>query len=213
VPASIFELIDQLAKRGQPRGWWDQSCASSRYRSSEQDRPGPRRLSRPMRARGCSRSLRGSAAASRKRGPGSGRLARAIDPHTRRFGDESILSEASTVCAFLRDPASACHDLPRAVTHLVGRIADRATYDALRRSAARPRNTDRARTLLLAAASALDSRLPRTRSRLSHGRSSHEPHHNLIFRVAGGASRARFGICPKQFPRLGGQARPSFAKM
>jgi len=85
VPASIFELIDQLANEDS-RAVWTRSCASSRVIDHlEQDRPGRAAFQAYAALAAAAGLCADRLAASRKRGPGSGRLARAIDPHTRRF--------------------------------------------------------------------------------------------------------------------------------
>ena len=59
-----------------------------------------------------------------------------------QYGDAAVLTEAKRRFAvFLKDPASLSTDLREPVTHLVGRTADRATYDTLLELARKTTNT------------------------------------------------------------------------
>ena len=84
------------------------------------------------------------------------RLVRALG----EFGDEAVLTEAKRrFAAFLKDPASLSTDLREPVTHLVGRTADRATYDTLLALGRKTTNTSERVRYYSAAASALDPTL------------------------------------------------------
>ena len=73
------------------------------------------------------------------------------------FGDEAILAEAKRrFAAFVKDPASLSTDLRGPVTHLVGRNADRATYDTLLALGRKTTNTDERVRYYSAVASARD---------------------------------------------------------
>jgi aminopeptidase N len=76
------------------------------------------------------------------------------------LGDEDILAEAKRRFAeFVRDPASLRPALREPVTHLVGRTADRATYDLLRERARTTTSTDERQRYYSALAAARDPAL------------------------------------------------------
>ena len=78
------------------------------------------------------------------------------------LGDAAVIAEARRrFDAFRADPASLPPNLRDAVTSLVGRNADRATYDTLLALARKSTNTDERARYYLAAASALDPALAR----------------------------------------------------
>jgi hypothetical protein len=76
------------------------------------------------------------------------------------LGDEAILAESkSRFAAFLQDPSTLRTGLREPVTHLVGRTADRASYEALHQLARRTTNTDERVRYYAALAAALDPAL------------------------------------------------------
>jgi hypothetical protein len=78
------------------------------------------------------------------------------------FGDEAIITEARRRFAlFVKEPASLSTALRGTVTSLVGRNADRATYDTLLALARKTTNTDERVRYYSAAASARDPELAR----------------------------------------------------
>ena len=78
------------------------------------------------------------------------------------FGDDAIVAEARRRFAlFVKDPASLSTELRGTVTSLVGRHADRATYDTLLALARKTTNTDERVRYYSAAASARDPELAR----------------------------------------------------
>src|SRR5262249_56560622 len=78
------------------------------------------------------------------------------------FGDEAVLAEASRrFDAFLQDAASLPPNLRDTVTHLVGRGADRATYQTLLDLGRKSTNTEERVRYYSALAGALDPALAR----------------------------------------------------
>jgi aminopeptidase N len=76
------------------------------------------------------------------------------------FGDEAVVAEAKRrFAAFLKDPASLPASLHDPVAHIVGRTADRATYDNLLALGRKATSTDERVRYYSAAASALDPEL------------------------------------------------------
>jgi len=76
------------------------------------------------------------------------------------FGDDEIIAEAKRRFAvFVKDPASLSTELRGTVTSLVGRYADRATYDTLLALGRKTTNTDERVRYYMAAASARDPAL------------------------------------------------------
>jgi len=79
------------------------------------------------------------------------------------FGDDAIMAEARRRFAlFVKDPTSLPTELRGTVTNLVGRHADRATYDTLLALARKTTNTDERVRYFSAAASARDPELARS---------------------------------------------------
>ncbi len=73
------------------------------------------------------------------------------------FNDEAIIAEAQRRFAdFLADPTTLPTNLRAPVTHIVGRAADRATYDTLLARARKATNADERNRYYSAAAAALD---------------------------------------------------------
>jgi aminopeptidase N len=78
------------------------------------------------------------------------------------FGDEAIIAEARRRFAlFVKEPASLSTELRGTVTNMVGRYADRATYDTLLSLGRKTTNTDERVRYYSAAASARDPELAR----------------------------------------------------
>ena len=76
------------------------------------------------------------------------------------FGDDEIIAEAKRRFArFVKDPASLSTELRGTVTNLMGRYADRATYDTLLTLGRKTTNTDERVRYYMAAASARDPAL------------------------------------------------------
>jgi aminopeptidase N len=76
------------------------------------------------------------------------------------FGDDAIITEAKRRFAgFVKDPASLSTELRGTVTNLVGRYADRVTYDTLLALGRKTTNTDERVRCYMAAASARDPAL------------------------------------------------------
>ena len=163
-PATFFGLVDRLAADDSRRGLGPGHPRLHPDRSSGMGpaRSGPR--SRPMRAPCCGRCSTGWA--------GTQRPAEDADRATLRarligtlgnFGDEAILAEAKR--RFAAVPEGSRHrcsvDLRDTVIHLVGRTADRATYDTLLALARKSTDTDERVRYYSAAASALDPALAR----------------------------------------------------
>jgi aminopeptidase N len=76
------------------------------------------------------------------------------------FGDDTVIAEAKRRFAgFVKDPASLSTELRGTVTNLVGRYADRATYDTLLALGRKTTNTDERVRYYTAAANARDPAL------------------------------------------------------
>jgi aminopeptidase N len=132
VPATYFELVDRLSGDDN-RLVWDQVIrAFSRIDHLQWGRPGrdafhayARVVLRPVFDR-----LGFDVAAGEPQD--SGTLRSRLIGMLGEFGDEAILAEANRrFAAFLAEPASLSVDLRATVIRLVGRTADRATYDTL----------------------------------------------------------------------------------
>jgi aminopeptidase N len=160
VPANYFNLVERLSSEDN-RAVWDQIIRTfSRIDHLERGRPGraafqiyARAKLRPVFARVGWEPTVGEA-----QGQASlrARLIRALGD----FGDEAVLTEAKRrFVAFLKDPALLAADLREPVTHLVGRTADRATYDTLLALGRKTTNTSERVRYYSAAASALDPSL------------------------------------------------------
>jgi aminopeptidase N len=155
-PASVFELLEQLAGEDS-RAVWDQVLRIfARIDHLEQGRPGrtafqayARAKLRPVFERVGWQPAAGEA---QDRATLRARLIRTLGD----FGDEAVLAEAKRrFAAFLQDPASLPTDLREPVTHLVGRTGDRATFDMLLGLGRKTTNTDERVRYYSAAASAL----------------------------------------------------------
>jgi aminopeptidase N len=159
-PAGVFELVEQLGGEDS-RAVWDQVLRIfSRVDHLEQGRPGraafqayARVKLRPLFDRIGWQPAPGEA---QDRATLRARLIRTLGD----FGDETVLGEAKRrFAAFLQDPAALSTDLREPVTHLVGRTADRATFEVLLGLGRKTTNTDERVRYYAAAASALDPTL------------------------------------------------------
>jgi len=84
------------------------------------------------------------------------------------FGDESVIAEGrSRFQRFLAEPASLAPALADVVTHIAGRYADQATYDALGALAAKALNSEEKFRYFFAMSSALDPKLSEQSLKLS----------------------------------------------
>jgi aminopeptidase N len=161
-PSAYFELADQLAGDDH-RSVADQVIRTlTRVYWLERGRPGQaafaayaRATLRPMFDRVGWQAVAGEAA---DRALLRARLIRALGD----FGDEAVLAEARRrFDAFLRDAASLPPNLRDAVTHLVGRSADRATYQTLLDLGRKSTNTEERVRYYSALGGALDPALAR----------------------------------------------------
>ena len=127
------------------------------------------------------------------------------------FGDEAILAEAKRrFDLFLKDPESLSVNLRDTVIRLVGRNADRSTYDTLLGLARKSTDTSERVRYYAAAASALNPILPTRRWRRAHRRDhiEHRRHTDLRCRVR--TSRTRLELSPGEFRRLTQKQGPTF---
>ena len=159
-PASFFELVDRLAGDDNRLVWGQVIRAFSRIDHLEWGRPEraafqayARAVLRPVFER---LGFDAAPAEPQERATLRAQLIGLLGG----FGDEAILAEAKRrFNAFLADPASLSPDLRGTVTHLVGRTADRATYDVLLALGHETTNTGERVRYYSAAASALDPAL------------------------------------------------------
>jgi hypothetical protein len=130
------------------------------------------------------------------------------------FGDEALLAEARRrFAAFLKDPAMLAPDLRDPVTHLAGRNADRATYDALLALGRQTTSTEERMRYYGALASALDPDL--ARATLDLALTDELPPNlasQLISWVAGSAEHRdlAWDFVKANFDRLAARSGPSF---
>jgi aminopeptidase N len=129
-----------------------------------------------------------------------------------QYGDEAVLTEAKRrFTAFLKDPAALSADLREPVTHLVGRTADRATYDTLLGLARKTTNTSERVRYYSAAAGALDPAL--AKDSLAIALSDELPSSlvgTLILWVAGEHPKLAWDFVQENFDALAAKQGPSF---
>jgi len=211
-PAEYFDLVERLSGEDN-RAVWDQIIRTfSRIDHFEQDRPGrnafhayARAKLRPVFARVGWEPTTGE---PQDRASLRARLVRALGD----FGDEAVLTEARRRFAgFLKEPASLSADLREAVTHLVGRTADRATYDTLLTLGRKTTNTSERVRYYSAAASALDPSL--AKETLGIALTDELPNSlvgTLIFWVAGEHRELAWEFVRTNFSALAAKQGPSF---
>ena len=211
-PASVFELIEQFANEGN-RAVWDQVLRIfSRIDHLEQGRPGraafqayARSTLRPVFARvGWDATNDETQDVATLRARLIGTLG--------QFGEEAVLAEAKRrFAAFLQAPTSLSTDLREPVTHLVGRTADRATYDTLLALGRKTTNTSERVRYYSAAAGALDPAL--AKESLAIAISDELPNSlvgSLIFWVAAEHRELAWDFVRANFTALAAKQGPSF---
>jgi aminopeptidase N len=157
---SALELIDRLGKENDRAVWDEVLRVFSRIDHLEQGRAG--RAAFQAYARSALRPVFARIGWNAKAGETQdvtalrARLVGALG----QYGDPAVLTEAKRRFAtFLKDPTSLSTDLREPVTHVVGRTADRATYDTLLALARKTTNTSERVRYYSAAAGALDPAL------------------------------------------------------
>jgi aminopeptidase N len=211
-PANYFDLVERLSSEDS-RAVWDQIIRTfSRIDHLERGRPGraafqtyARARLRPVFARVGWEPMVGE---TQDRMTLRARLIRALG----EFGDEAVLTEAKRrFGAFLKDPATLSADLREPVTHLVGRTADRATYDTLLALGRKTTNTSERVRYYSAAASALDPNL--AKEALAIALTDELPNSlvgTLIFWVAGEHRELAWDYVRTNFSALAQKQGPSF---
>ncbi len=160
VPANFFELVEQLGPDNSRAVW--EVVIRTLYRIDHLQQGRPSREVFRAYARARMRPLFDSIGWNAQEGEAPERAS--LRPRLVRllgeFGDEAILAEAKRrFTAFLDTPASLSPELRDPVAHLVGRNADRATYDLLLGLARKTTDTNERVRYYSAAASASDPAL------------------------------------------------------
>jgi aminopeptidase N len=211
-PESYFDLVERLSEEDS-RAVWDQITRTfSRIDHLERGRPGrgafrayARAKLRPVFARVAWEPTAGE---TQDQASLRARLIRALGD----FGDEQVLSEAKRrFAAFLQEPASLTADLREPITHLVGRTADRATYDMLLALGRKTTNTSERVRYYSAAASALDP--SPAKETLGIALTDELPNSlvgTLIFWVAGEHRELAWDFVRTNFSALAQKQGPSF---
>jgi aminopeptidase N len=211
-PANYFDLVERLSGEDN-RAVWDQIIRTfSRIDHLERGRPAraafqsyARTKLRPLFARV---GWEPAAGETPDQATLRARLIRALGD----FGDDAVLTEAKRRFAgFLKDPASLAADLREAITHLVGRTADRATYDTLLALGRKTTNTSERVRYYSAAAGALDPDL--AKEALAITLTDELPNSlvgTLIFWVAGEHRELAWDFVRTNFAALAQKQGPSF---
>jgi aminopeptidase N len=156
-PAGFFELVDNLGADDNRAVWEQVIRAFSRIDHLNRGRPG--REAFQAYARSKLRPVFDRLGWQARRGEpiGDAQLRARLIRTLGDFGDAEILAEAKRRFeAFRNDPGSLGRDVREPVTHLAGRIADRATYEALIALGRKTTVTDERVRYYSAAAGALD---------------------------------------------------------
>jgi aminopeptidase N len=209
---SALELIDRLGKENDRAVWDEVLRVFSRIDHLEQDRAG--RAAFQAYARSALRPVFARIGWNAKAGETQdvtalrARLVGALG----QYGDPAVLTEAKRRFAtFLEDPTSLSTDLREPVTHLVGRTADRATYDTLLGLARKTTNTSERVRYYSAAAGALDPAL--AKDSLSIALSDELPTSlvgTLFFWVAAEHRELAWDFVRDNFDTLAAKQGPSF---
>jgi aminopeptidase N len=211
-PANYFEMVDHLAGEDN-RAVWDQIMRTfSRIDHLEQGRPGRAAFQAYARSRLRPLFARVGWDATNGETQDVATLRARLIGTLGQYGDEAVLAEAKRrFAAFLQEPASLSADLREPVTHLVGRTADRATYDTLLALGRKTTDTSERVRYYSAAAGALDPNL--AKESLTIALSDELPNSlvgALIFWVAAEHRELAWDFVRANFTALAVKQGPSF---